>query len=163
MVSLQVMDKTSDPSLAARARLGHHVVQLLVLHFPFVHHQHAHGHVFVRHAGWWRDVADAQVVDECLDDGVVRGMVAVVKHSRAVALAEAWVVHGRRDEVVAQAKLVEGEAEGVQLAAVLRHAGFAFDPRDVGDDGGGGGCGNRGEGRGIGGVFQSIQQLIFGL
>lgn len=151
------MDKTSDPSLAAGARLGHHIVQLLVLHFPFVHHQHAHGHVFVRHAGWCRDVADAKVIDERLDDGVVWGMVAIVKHPWAVALAEAWVVHRRCDEVVAQAKLIEREAEGVQLAAVLPYAGFAFDPWDVGDDGGRGGCGNRGEGRGIGGVFQSIQ------
>lgn len=101
--------KTSGPPLAARARLGYHVVQLLVLHVVLVLHQHAHGHVFVRDAGRQRHVADAQVVDERLDDGVVRGMVAVVQNFGAVALAEARVVHRGRNEVVAQAELSEGQ------------------------------------------------------
>lgn len=125
------MDKTSDRSLAARARRSHHVVQLLVLHLLLVHHQHTHGHVFVRYAGWRRHVANAQVVDERLDDGVVRGMVAVVENPGAVALAEAWVVHRGRNEVVAQTELAEGEAERVELAAVLWHTGVTFQAGNV--------------------------------
>lgn len=96
-----------------------------------MHDQHAHGHVFIRYAGWRRHVPDAQVVDDRLDDGVVGGMVAVVQHPRTVSLAEPGVVHRRSDEVVTPAELVEREAEGVELAAVLGHAGFAFVVGDV--------------------------------
>lgn len=148
--------------LATCARLGHHVLQLPVLHFLLVHDQHAHGHVLVRHARRRGNVPDAKVVDDRLDDGVVRGMVAVVEHPRAVALAEPRVVHRRSDEVVTPAELVEGEAERVQLAAVLGNAGFAFVVGDIRDDGVGGGGGERRGGRHWG-VFQNVQRMIFGL
>lgn len=128
--------KSAPETLATRARLGHHVVQLLVLHLLLVHDQHAHGHVFVRHAGRRRDVPNAQVIDDRLDDGMVRRMVAIVEYPRAVALAEPRVVHRWGNEVVTPAELVEGEAKRVELAAVLGHAGFAFVVGDIGDDGG---------------------------
>lgn len=62
---------------------------------------------------------------------MVGGMVAVVQHPWAVPLAEPRVVDGRGDEVVTPAELIKGEAEGVELTAVLGHAGFAFVVGDV--------------------------------
>ena len=93
---------------------------------------------------------------------MVGGMVAVVEHPRAVSPAEPRVVHRRSDEVVTPAELVEGQPEGVELAAVLGHASFAFVLGDIRDDGGsgGGGKGGRRGGRRGGGsrsVFQNIQ------
>lgn len=156
------MFESFKSALATRARLGHHVRQLPVLHLLLVYDQHAHGHVLVRYAWWRGDVPDAQVVDDRLDDGVVGGMVAVVEHPRAVAPAESWVVHRRSDEVVTPAELVEGQPEGVELAAVLGHASFAFVVRDIRNDGGSGGGGKGGRG-GSRGIFQNIQWFIFGL
>lgn len=99
-----------------------------------MHDQHAHGHVFVGHAGRRRDVPDAKVIDERLDYGMVGGMVAIVEHPRAVALAEARVVDGRGDEVVAPAKFVKRQAERVELASVFRCVGFVFVAGDIRDD-----------------------------
>lgn len=144
MLSTVQSRKPPPEPLATGARLGHHVLQLPVLHLLLVHDQHAHGHVLVRHAGRRRNAPDAQVVDDRLDDGVVGGVVAVVEHPWAAALAEPRVVHRRSDEVVTPAELVEGEAKRVQLAAVLGRAGFALVVGDIGDDGGGGGGGKRG-------------------
>ncbi|CAG5929543.1 unnamed protein product, partial [Menidia menidia] len=142
-----------DPSRPERsatcAGLGHHVLQLPVLHLLLVHQQHAHGHVLVGHAGGRGHVPDAHLVDERLDDGVVGRVVAVVQHAGAVALAVAGVVDRRGQEVVAPAQLCEGQAEGVELAAVLGRGAFAFGAGRVADDGGRGG---RGEGGGE--VFQ---------
>lgn len=160
----QRLFKSAPETSATRARLGHHVIQLLVLHFPLVHNQHAHGHVFVRHTGRRRDVPYTQVVDDRLDDGMIWRVVAIVEQPRAVALAEPRVVHWRGNEVVTPAELVEGQAERVELTAVLGRAGFAFVVGEVRDDGGGRGQGGkRGGDRGSGSVFQSIHERIFGL
>lgn len=150
-------------ALAAGAGLRHHVLQLAVLHLLLVHHQHAHGHVLVRHTGRRRDVPHAQVVDGGLDDGVVRGVVAVVEHPGTVPLAEARVVNGRGDEVVTPSQLVEGQAEGVQLAAVFWRAGFVFVVGDFRQDGGGGRGGGKRQRGGRRRVFQSVKRRIFGL
>lgn len=113
---------TTSPKSSAGAGVCNHVLIFFINYLSITpHHQHAHTFVFIRNARGQRDICHTKLADECLHDGVVGRIVAIMQDARTVSHAVSRIILVGCNNPVVPSQIFEVHAGGVQLAVVLGH------------------------------------------